>query len=74
VAGNYSYPEHTLNSVADANASTRSPIERNKLLSAPCVSGSSSITNTIGSSAAETAEVAREPSLMLQFPVSHRAI
>jgi hypothetical protein len=38
------------------------------------MSGSSSMTYTIGSSAAETGEVAREPSLMARFPVSHGAI
>src|SRR5262249_24358396 len=50
--------------------STRSPIERNRLLSPPSMSGSSSITNTIGSSGAETGEVPRTPSFMRRFPVS----
>jgi hypothetical protein len=36
------------------------------------MSGSSSTTNTIGSSAAETEEVGRTPSFMGRFPVFHR--
>src|SRR5215831_21377106 len=57
------------NSLAEANDFTCKPIERNKLLSAPRVSGSSSTTNTIGSSAAETGEAGVTPSLIEQVPV-----
>src|SRR5215469_14882247 len=57
------------NSLAEANAFTCKLTERNKLLSAPRVSGSSSTTNTIGSSGAETGEAGGTPSLIEQVPV-----